>query len=332
MKLQKRSKYMLFSVILPVYNVEKYLRQCIDSILCQTFTDYEVILVDDGSTDTSGAICDEYGNEYQNIKVVHKENGGQASARNCGLKEANGEYILFLDSDDFIISQDAFENISKNLQGTDILCFRHIDFYDSTQSFGKSRYDYSEICSVGNVEKILIELIKKDAYYGTAWGKAIKSSVLIDNNIQFDINLSCEDMDWFYNVVMCVESITLLNQAYIAYRQRDNSVTKMLKTKNLNDFVMTLEKWSNISTALPETKIDKRNVLLASMAKYYSNLLIVYIRVKEKSKKKYKSRIKDLSYLLDWGLSSRPKQIKKIYKLLGFDGVVTMLKIYDKIK
>ena len=93
---------MYFSIIVPVYNVEKYLRECIDSILCQTFTDFELILVDDGSKDESGKICDEYAEKDNRIKVIHKENGGQSTARNCGVKESSGKYIVFLDSDDFI--------------------------------------------------------------------------------------------------------------------------------------------------------------------------------------------------------------------------------------
>lgn len=92
------------SVIVPVYNVEKYLSRCIDSIISQTFSDFELILVDDGSTDSSGKICDEYGKKDGRVKVIHKRNGGLSSARNCGLENAKGNYICFVDSDDWISS------------------------------------------------------------------------------------------------------------------------------------------------------------------------------------------------------------------------------------
>ncbi|HEM5303194.1 TPA: glycosyltransferase family 2 protein, partial [Streptococcus suis] len=92
----------LLSVIIPVYQVEKYLKRCIDSVLAQKFIDYEIILVDDGSTDSSPAICDAYSAEYPHISVIHKENGGLSDARNVGIKHAAGEYIFFLDSDDWI--------------------------------------------------------------------------------------------------------------------------------------------------------------------------------------------------------------------------------------
>ena len=87
---------------MPVYNTEKYLRRCVDSILAQTFTDFELLLINDGSTDSSGAICDEYTQKDSRVRVFHKENGGVSSARNIGLDNAKGEYIAFVDSDDYI--------------------------------------------------------------------------------------------------------------------------------------------------------------------------------------------------------------------------------------
>ncbi|HEM5188819.1 TPA: glycosyltransferase, partial [Streptococcus suis] len=102
----------LLSVIIPVYQVEKYLKRCIDSVLAQKFIDYEIILVDDGSTDSSPEICDEYSIEHPHISVIHKENGGLSDARNVGIKHAVGEYIFFLDSDDWI-SPTMFESLKE---------------------------------------------------------------------------------------------------------------------------------------------------------------------------------------------------------------------------
>ena len=90
------------SVVIPVYNVEKYLRECVDSVLIQSYTDLEIILVDDGATDSSGKICDEYVATDKRVKVIHKENGGLSSARNIGLDSSTGQYVYFLDSDDYI--------------------------------------------------------------------------------------------------------------------------------------------------------------------------------------------------------------------------------------
>ena len=104
---------MFFSVVIPVYNVEKYLSQCVDSILAQSFTDYELILVDDGAKDNSGKICDEYAQKDSRVKVIHKENGGLVSARQAGIKMAVGEYVFHLDGDD-AVCENALESAYDN--------------------------------------------------------------------------------------------------------------------------------------------------------------------------------------------------------------------------
>ena len=126
---------MFFSAILPVYNVEKYLEECVESFLRQTFSDFEVILVDDGSKDSSPAICDEYAKNDSRVKVIHKENGGQSTARNVGLEKAEGQYIVYLDSDDFITSDTFFEDIYNKIQETDsdIVLYKYSKFFDDTK-------------------------------------------------------------------------------------------------------------------------------------------------------------------------------------------------------
>lgn len=121
-----------FSIIVPIYKVERYLKTCIDSILTQTFSDFEVILVDDGSPDLCGKICNDYAENDLRIKVLHKANGGLSSARNAGLDIAIGEYIIFIDSDDFWDDNTALENINKNLTETkaDLLIFPAKRYYE----------------------------------------------------------------------------------------------------------------------------------------------------------------------------------------------------------
>ena len=110
--------YMKFSIVIPVYKVEKYLRECVDSILSQSFKDYEVILVDDGSPDNCPKICDEYANSDTRVKVIHQENVGQASARNAAISVATGEYILCLASDDYYADTNVLNSICQKTQTT----------------------------------------------------------------------------------------------------------------------------------------------------------------------------------------------------------------------
>ena len=110
-----------FSIIVPVYNVEQYLAECVESVLAQTFTDWEMILVDDGSPDNCPRLCDEWAGKDARIKVVHKKNGGASSARNVGIRESGGEYILFLDSDDFYNDKDALKTFDNKLKENETL-------------------------------------------------------------------------------------------------------------------------------------------------------------------------------------------------------------------
>lgn len=119
------------SVIVPVYNTEKYLRRCIDSILAQTFTDFELLLVDDGSKDNSGAICDEYAKKDPRVRVFHKENGGVSSARNLGLDEAKGEWIAFVDSDDYILRYYLYNFYNAREKGSFLICGNEEKEYDA---------------------------------------------------------------------------------------------------------------------------------------------------------------------------------------------------------
>lgn len=135
------------SVIVPVYNVEKYLRQCIESIKMQTFENWELILVDDGSLDNSGSICDEYAQSDNRIKVVHKENGGVSTARNFGLAIAAGKYISFIDSDDYIVPK-FFEIMLEKLltYKADIVRCGFYEFNDSNVVFNTCHFETERVC------------------------------------------------------------------------------------------------------------------------------------------------------------------------------------------
>ena len=126
---------MLFSVIIPVYNVEKYLTECIDHLLSQDFQDFELILVDDGSKDNSGIICEEYAKKDKRIIVIHQENAGQAVARNTGTAVAQGEYIIYLDSDDYICDNAFLSELSlKTTEKPDVILYGYKKYFESKRA------------------------------------------------------------------------------------------------------------------------------------------------------------------------------------------------------
>ena len=320
---------MFFSIIIPVYNVEKYLTKCVESIFAQTFTDYELILVDDGSTDNSGIICDSFAAKNKAVKVVHKPNGGASASRNAGVNAAQGEYIVFMDSDDYILSEHFLEKIHNKIGVSDILLYKHQKFIDGTTELLPCSYSYSYIKENDSYVDKVCKLVKNDAFYGMAWIKTIKRSLLTENGIQFEVGLVGEDMDWNYHLITHVSSIEVIDEPFIAYRQRANSVTTSLKLKNLVDFIYILQKWSRkVNEEIADETLKK--ALFGSMAKYYSNLLITYNRVIDDNKKQYIKEIKDLSWLLKYAMSKRPKMVAKIYRIFGFNLTVKALKIIDK--
>lgn len=324
---------MFFSVILPIYNVEKYLEECVRSVLAQSFTDYELLLVDDGSKDSSGRICDELAAQDARIKVIHKENGGLSDARNAGTRVAEGQYIVYIDSDDFITSADFLLDIYNKAteKDSDVVLYKYSKYFDDTAEMADCTFSLGFADEISDSDELLYEMVKRDAYYGMAWVKAFKRSLVVGGDVEFERGLLGEDMDWYFALVMKAESIAAIDKSYIAYRQRSGSITSTHKIKNLTDFIYILEKWQG-KIADAELSDKKRAALMGAMAKYYANLIIVYTRLADKEKKNYKDRIKKLSRLLDYSLSSRPLQIKRFYKLLGFGGTVLMLKLYDKIK
>lgn len=324
---------MFFSIILPIYNVEKYLKECVDSIQAQTFKDFEIILVDDGSKDSSPAICDELASQDERIKVIHKPNGGLSDARNVGTAEAKGEYIIYIDSDDFVTSDNFLKDIHEKVVATnsDIVLYKFSKYFDDTKKIENCTFTLDFVESITDPDELLNELVKKDAYYGMAWIKAFRREIALENNITFEKGLLGEDMDWYFGLILCSNRIAAIDKSYIAYRQREGSITTSLKLKNLTDFIYILEKWSErIKKACISD--SKKEALMGALAKYYSNMFITYVRVKDSEKKKYIKRIKNLSYLLDYSMSNRPQQIKKVYKIAGFKGVTAMLTILDKIR
>ncbi len=325
---------MFFSIIIPVYNVEKYLSECIGSVLKQTFTDYELILVDDGSEDRSGLICDEYAKQYQQIRVIHKMNSGAADSRNVGTNDARGEYIIYIDSDDYIISKNFFKDIHDEAQikKSDLILYKFQKFNDGEQKLKLCTFSLKNIVNKQKTDEILLSLVKEDAFFASPWSKAIRREIITKSGIYFEKELVGEDNEWYLHLLSsCNCTISVIDKSYIAYRQRNGSTSRISKLKGVIDSVYVLEKWSEGIAAANITS-KRKEALNGAMAKYYAHLLIGYARNKDPKKIEYKQRIKELHTLLKYGKSRRPILIKKVYSVIGFSGTIFLLKILDKVK
>ncbi len=219
----------VISVIIPVYNREKYIGRCVDSVLSQSFDDFEVLLIDDGSSDLSPQICDEYAKKDARVKVIHKANGGVSSARNEGLKVAQGEYITFVDSDD-LMRPGFFEGGNKKIKeyNPDLIvagfkvtrCGGHNRIREGEQTFDRDRF-----CTI---EEILDGVnVPCFGYMAAPWGKLYKSSIIRENNLCFDTSMRWgEDTYFNYDFLQYVKDVyAIKNISYDYYVGTANSLT-----------------------------------------------------------------------------------------------------------
>ena len=226
------------SVIVPVYNVEYYLKQCLDSIVNQTYRNLEIILVDDGSTDSSGDICDEYAQIDARIKVIHKENGGLSSARNAGLDvcTSGGELIAFVDSDDFLAEGMYPAMLSKALQQDFDLVVCDLNYVFPGGRLQLASCNLSQdIFTEEEIRKSMISL------YPAAWNK-IYHRRLFTNGLSFQKGVWFEDVEFLYRLFPSLHSIGVVKQPFYQYVQREGAITATFD-RRLFDY---LKNWETI--------------------------------------------------------------------------------------
>lgn len=228
------------SVIVPVYNVEKYLNKCVDSIINQTFKDIEIILVDDGSTDSSPKICDDYTKVDSRIKVVHQKNSGLSAARNTGIRQSSGKYLAFIDSDDYI-SKDFCEILYNSItkEKADVSCINletvREDGYVIVTTNDKDKLQSNYKKYVYNKKQILKEILLRKKIDSRVCTKLYKRELF--NNCMFKEGTSYEDILFMYELSKSLNKVVYVNKICYSYLKRRNSITATSSVKNLNDFL-----------------------------------------------------------------------------------------------
>ena len=210
---------MKYSVIIPVYNVEKYIDRCLKSVISQNYDDLEIIVIDNGSTDRSGHICETYASQYDNISVYHIENHGVGSARNFGLSKARGEFIYFVDSDDYLVGNLFADFADKLVSDLDLVVFSYYNSFEEDLT-EKSRTEKS-LPFKGSYDKdgfikIFKELFLSDMLY-TVWNKIYRREFLLENNLSFEQYELGEDVRFNLDVYRNVNKIYLSQDSYYVY-------------------------------------------------------------------------------------------------------------------
>lgn len=230
--------YPLVSVIIPIYNAELSLNRCIDSVLNQNYSNWELLLVDDGSSDNSGKICDEYSLRDSRIKVFHKINGGVSSARNMGLDHAKGEWITFVDADDFLNSDSLFNMISA-IDESDII----LSSFREYNGLSYKEYIINSI-STKNIQETInwLAVFNHFSLLTTPWSKLLKASIINNYKLRFDIRFcSGEDSLFLYQYLCYVDRVACINSISYNYSVSRGLSIKLLSLREIDDLLQEIE-------------------------------------------------------------------------------------------
>ena len=271
------NKSVFFSVIVPIYNNEKYLPRCIDSILSQTFYDFELILVDDGSTDNSGLICDEYAEKDKRIHVYHKSNGGVSSARNLGLDNAVGKYVVFIDSDDYLDSN--YLESFVYCESVDIIIVGYVIEDENGEIVAEKRYNYDTFTNNQFADAFVSGL------FNYVWGKAFRKSVITRSFAHFDERLNVsEDTVFVVDVLSKVQKICVLeSQGYHYIKYSHETLTNRFSMIELIDSIEASNEVIFEHTIPIFNTESSRNVTMR-IGKFYSQIICELINREEVKK------------------------------------------------
>lgn len=272
------------SIIVPVYNVEQYLPRCIDSILNQSFADFELLLIDDGSKDKSGAICDEYAAKDSRIRLFHKKNGGVSSARNIGLENARGEWLSFIDGDDEIT--EGYFNIRQEHEGVDVI----IKPYSVVNADGRVTCHNNELSILTGKDKIFRYYVQKRN--NALWDKIIKRKTV--GTKRFNTNVSIgEDFLFFLSVLPNVKSIAFDDTGSYRYFLRQGSAMQSVDIRRRIEIL-----WQNIDNVKSFTNTDDLRLLQKGIV-YKSYVLLLYRlrdELDDNGRLKLKTLLKEMKY------------------------------------
>jgi glycosyltransferase involved in cell wall biosynthesis len=253
------------SIIVPVYNVERYLRRCVDSILAQKFRDYELILVNDGSTDDGGKLCDEYAEQHFNVRVIHKSNGGLSSARNAGLEIADSEYIAFVDSDDYIHPEmiGTLHELAR-ANSSDVAMCHYVRTSEDliSHEFGSAATEVSHFTNIQAINELL--RVDEDHQNGKrnglhwvlAWNKLYKRQLF--DGLRYKDGVLFEDIHIIHRLLYKCSKITYIPKPLYYYYQRPESIVNSSFTMRKADKVYALEDRAIFLRSAGETQLYRR--------------------------------------------------------------------------
>lgn len=318
----------MFSIILPVYNVEAYLKQCIESVLTQSYTEFELLIVDDGSTDKSVLLCEQYAKKDNRIKFISKQNSGVADTRNIALKQATQPYIIFVDGDDYL-ANGALEQLAHQLKKTpDVALCSFERQYPHQKNHIFNRYEALTLKEAMSAQHIVKELYDTNMYECSIWTNVYRRQFLIDNDLFFNTTLKRHsDEEWFLKVMLLGKATIVLNTLlYHTRAEREQSISnvtsytrsiyKIQLAANLKDFVKQCH--------IPD-KALRRRINLALCSHYLMGVLQSK-RFTKVEQQQILSVAKKQKHVLNVATSAKQKLAAILIMVIGFKATLSILK------
>lgn len=327
---------MKISVIVPVYNVQSYLSECLDSIVKQIHNEIEIILINDGSTDKSKEICREYCQNFNNIIYIEKNNSGLSDTRNIGIEKSSGEYIIFIDSDDYwdINFFSGLNNIVEKNIKLDIVFFRFIKYYenDKRKDIENLDVDIEKINNKTGIQAIENILSKNKDFGWYACRYLVRRDYILENNIKFINNRSYEDSLWSPEVWLKASKVYYYDKAIYVYRlNREGQITSNVSVKNIEDSIFVSKYWL-LEIEKYNIDVQLKNMILKNITVRYFYSIWFAWKLNDNHKKNIYKLIYENRELLKYKNSKKERITSAIMKLFGIKFTCNLLKYFYKFK
>ena len=323
----------MVSIIVPVYNVEKYLDECVESVL-NLKTDVEVLLIDDGSTDSSGKMCDCWAEREPRVRVIHQENGGLSAARNTGIRNSNGEYVIFLDSDDFLDAIATDELLSCLDSGADVFLGMYQNYFADTQRYEEESCEGFLSCRGLTPVDQFLAAVPTDgrSCYMIACRFVVRREFLISNDLFFTSGIYHEDEEWTQRMLCCTDSVYVTHCFFYQYRQaRAGAITATVKPKHVFDTFTILERAAELLQR-QEPGSAKEHYLKHRMANLYlNNLLNLYVLDKQQRESGYRELLRSRDICSQWMTGRIGATVKLFDRILGLRITCFLLHVLRKV-
>lgn len=314
-----------FSIIIPVYMVEKYLEECIESVISQSFSDFEIILVDDGSKDKCPFICDNYKMIDNRVRVIHKENGGLSSARNAGISIALGDYVIFLDSDDCLAENALFELNRAIADFPDVL----ITQIYNTHDVKKNDYPIAlfDLPSVSDKYCVFKFIFSKNDYVWPAPQYIVKRELIKKEQLLFQEGFYHEDVYWTSVLLSKADSFNFYNRVWYVRRfEREGSITSVVNPKRTKDMLLLSEMLFD-EQSIEKLPSEERKLLLSYVSKATIWSLGFCKKYEKKDNDEISVLLKEKHRILNYTTKGKQKIFVMFFKVLGASMAIRVLKL-----